>query len=360
MFCDNCGKKSTTNSNFCDNCGSTVEDIGIDKNNSKERIKKEKPPLNLGIVEFYKKIQKINVTNNTTLLSIAVLIIVGGAFFYFIEGYQRQTAATSQEFADIQQKLEDVQTSTASSLSILSEENEKLKTESDELRIELSKTTSLAKKVPIPSTNELSQQTLKEIMSHVVKVTCYRNDGINTGTGVIQSSPNGSTQWSVYTNLHVVGIGLNAGVCSVGLPQGPDFIPTKIYNSSVTKVAGQYPDIDFAILSVNSTVSFNEFPLKACKVADIKIGDKVTIFGYPSFGGESLTVTDGIVSGVQYTAYGPIYKTSAKIDNGNSGGIAINNDSKCGIGIPTWATSSTFEGLGYIQSWDMIIKSGNL
>ena len=73
-----------------------------------------------------------------------------------------------------------------------------------------------------------------------------------------------------------------------------------------------------------------------------------------------MTVTDGIVSGIEYTAYGPIYKTSAKIDKGNSGGLAIDNNSKCGIGIPTWATSGAFDGLGYIQSWDMIKKSGNL
>jgi len=72
-----------------------------------------------------------------------------------------------------------------------------------------------------------------------------------------------------------------------------------------------------------------------------------------------LTVTDGIVSGIEYTAYGAVYKTSAKIDRGNSGGLAIDNNSKCGIGIPTWATSGAFDGLGYIQSWDMIIKSGN-
>ncbi|MDO8664474.1 MAG: serine protease, partial [Candidatus Liptonbacteria bacterium] len=108
-----------------------------------------------------------------------------------------------------------------------------------------------------------------------------------------------------------------------------------------------------------ATESFGQFPLPVCGVADIKIGHRVTVFGYPSFGGDSLTVTDGIVSGIEYTAYGAIYKTSAKIDKGNSGGLAIDNNSKCGIGIPTWATSGAFDGLGYIQSWDMITKSGN-
>jgi S1-C subfamily serine protease len=197
-------------------------------------------------------------------------------------------------------------------------------------------------------------------MPRIVKVRCVEGGDTSEGSGAIQSSASGSTQWSVYTNLHVTGLN---NYCTVSLPTGVDFVPTKIYSASLIGVGSyqEYPDIDFAMLRVsNATESFGEFPLPACSVADVKIGDRVTVFGYPSFGGDSLTVTDGIVSGIEYTAYGPIYKTSAKIDRGNSGGLAIDNNSKCGIGIPTWATSGAFDGLGYIQSWDMIKKSGNL
>ncbi|KKS24033.1 MAG: hypothetical protein UU82_C0013G0001, partial [Candidatus Nomurabacteria bacterium GW2011_GWC2_41_8] len=64
--------------------------------------------------------------------------------------------------------------------------------------------------------------------------------------------------------------------------------------------------------------------------------------------GNSLTVTDGIVSGVETDNNGVhYYKTSAKIDHGNSGGIAI-EDSGCVIGIPTFVQQGELESIGRI------------
>jgi hypothetical protein len=85
----------------------------------------------------------------------------------------------------------------------------------------------------------------------------------------------------------------------------------------------------------------------------VNVGDAVTIFGYPRSGnllGISETVTEGIVSGI---VSGPIYKTNAAIDHGNSGGLAILNKDLCALGIPTLGDSGLTAGIGYIQSYTL-------
>jgi S1-C subfamily serine protease len=67
--------------------------------------------------------------------------------------------------------------------------------------------------------------------------------------------------------------------------------------------------------------------------------------------GISETVTEGIISGI---VAGPIYKTNAAIDHGNSGGVAILNKNGCALGIPTLGASGLTSGIGYIQSYPLI------
>jgi len=361
MFCDQCGNKTEENNKFCDNCGFSFTEES--KPVKKQPSKKQAQPALKASSNKAVTLDLSKILNRRALIfigAIILIIVAGSTTFSFYQKYQTQVETSSQELSKLQGQLQKVQKSTGESLTELREENEELRSEGEELKTTIRSVSSNSQRQQLSSTNELSQDLLNKIMPRIVKVRCVKSDGVSEGSGTIQAPAGGSTQWSVYTNLHVTGLN---NYCTVVLPTGVDFVPTKTYSASLVGNGSYsyYPDIDFAVLRVsNATELFSEFPLPACGVADIKIGDRVTVFGYPNFGGDSLTVTDGIVSGIEYTAYGPIYKTSAKIDRGNSGGLAIDNNSKCGIGIPTWATSGAFDGLGYIQSWDMIKKSGNL
>jgi hypothetical protein len=93
------------------------------------------------------------------------------------------------------------------------------------------------------------------------------------------------------------------------------------------------------------------FPKYICENTNVKLGDPIRVFGYPSIsGGYSLTVTDGVVSSL--TSDGLIY-TSAKISHGNSGGLATDKDG-CMIGVPSMVSSDENESLGIIYSMDLI------
>jgi hypothetical protein len=89
----------------------------------------------------------------------------------------------------------------------------------------------------------------------------------------------------------------------------------------------------------------------ACSSSE-NAGDPILVLGYPAdgpqinqFGSQTdPTITEGIISGMD----GIYYTTSAKIDHGNSGGLAIDETNDCYAGIPTWVVSDSLGSLGRI------------
>ncbi|MEI2692362.1 MAG: trypsin-like peptidase domain-containing protein [Anaerolineae bacterium] len=80
----------------------------------------------------------------------------------------------------------------------------------------------------------------------------------------------------------------------------------------------------------------------------VRIGDELTILGYPGLGGQSITLTRGSVSG--FLEAENFIKTDAEINPGNSGGAAINKAGEL-VGIPTaGAVDDEFPGkLGLVR-----------
>lgn len=125
------------------------------------------------------------------------------------------------------------------------------------------------------------------------------------------------------------------------------------------------------------------------RICDVKnpIGKKVYVFGYPSSAdtaefpsqatatfletyrlllgyepydqyriGRHLAVTEGIISGKERDNY----FTTALIDTGSSGGLAVikQGNKPCLFGIPTWGTIGDLTTLGVIQPFQNIFNSG--
>src|SRR6202034_770357 len=144
----------------------------------------------------------------------------------------------------------------------------------------------------------------------------------------------------ILTNAHVV---LYATQVQIQANATGDKLP-----ATVVAVA---PGIDLAVLQLDDPSFFDTHPpvARAGKLPQIK--DAVLAYGFPT-GGNSLSITKGIVSRIEFVAYN--YPTSglriqvdAAINPGNSGGPAIAGDKMIGLAFSHLVGGGT-ENIGYI------------
>lgn len=135
----------------------------------------------------------------------------------------------------------------------------------------------------------------------------------------------------VVTNEHVVSSeGLDAG-CDwlwVGFGEDPSAEPDTWYAAEV--LWSDSAD-DLAIVQLAELRAGETRPLQI-RYDRLKLGDEISVFGFPGIGGDTLTLTKGIISGFD-SKYG-FYKVSAAINKGNSGGPVLDAQGRL-IGIAT-------------------------
>ena len=124
-------------------------------------------------------------------------------------------------------------------------------------------------------------------------------------------------------------------------------------NLSSEKVAAEVeaiaPGIDLAVLKLEEESFFEHRPPMARRAELPEVKDAVMTYGYPT-GGSSLSITKGIVSRIEFVAYG--HQTSgvriqidAAINPGNSGGPAVVDDKMIGL---TFSGLRGADNIGYI------------
>jgi len=160
-----------------------------------------------------------------------------------------------------------------------------------------------------------------------------------TGSGSIISADG-----LILTNAHVVlpDRYFPVDALAVAVTVAEDLPPQVQYYAEVLQADDQ---LDIAVLRL--TTDLNDVPLDHDSLnlpfvpmgnADnLRLGDQVTILGYPGIGGETITLTRGEVSGFtseEGRGARAFIKTSATIAGGNSGGLAADPDGYL-IGIPT-------------------------
>ena len=153
-----------------------------------------------------------------------------------------------------------------------------------------------------------------------------------TGSGVVIEGHR------ILTNAHVVKY---ANQVQIQANQAGDKIA-----ATVEYIA---PGIDLAVLKLDDDKFFDTHPplTRAKKLPGIK--DTVMTYGYPE-GGNSLSITKGIVSRVEFAAYnypasGLRIQVDAAINPGNSGGPALVGDTMVGL---TFSRLTDAENIGYI------------
>lgn len=176
---------------------------------------------------------------------------------------------------------------------------------------------------------------------------------VQSGSGMLVMGSEGSVE--VWTNRHVLQFSGRDGKmssltgCTLSLSGNELVVNSGANNIFVDEVT------DFGQVSITHptkelrSIASKVMPARACKKEAV-IGEEVVILGYPTIGSESgITVTEGIIAGVE----GEYYVTSAKIEHGNSGGIAVSVEKNCYLGIPSFVKSGALESLGRILKWQV-------
>ncbi len=165
-----------------------------------------------------------------------------------------------------------------------------------------------------------------------------------TGSGTLISADG-----LILTNAHVVSDSYEEyEELTVAITNRTDEPPEVAYVAEV--IAIDYA-LDLAVIQITSDLNgypvVETFPFITLGDSDeIEIGDELRILGYPGIGGETITLTNGVVSG--FTSERGVggrawIKTDATIAGGNSGGLAVDNEGRI-IGVPTIAASGAETG----------------
>ena len=148
----------------------------------------------------------------------------------------------------------------------------------------------------------------------------------------------------ILTNAHVV---MHASQVFVQMRRGGDQLNAKV------KAIG--PGIDLAIVELVDPATLKDVP--AIPLADElpQLKSHVSVYGYPA-GGDDLSVTDGIVSRIEFTSYnfasgGVRVQVDAALNPGNSGGPAINEGKIVGL---VFSKINEAENIGYLIPTDEI------
>ena len=160
-----------------------------------------------------------------------------------------------------------------------------------------------------------------------------------TGSGTVITP-----QGLILTNAHVVlpDRYFNVDALAVAFTTQEDQAPEAQFLAEVLQADAA---LDIAVLQIISDLDDNPIDPNTLNLPfvpmgnadDLRLGDSVTILGYPGIGGETITLTRGEVSGFTSEAGRgdrAFIKTSATIAGGNSGGLAADANGYL-IGVPT-------------------------
>lgn len=233
--------------------------------------------------------------------------------------------------------------------------------------------------VPIVVTNTFSlspvssKPTLTEIKASVVNIFCPESETLSFdaegygGSGTIIS-----TDGIILTASHIFPqdeeyLYIPKAGCLVTLPDPDTGFPDEMFVAQPTVIPGLSDEYDLAYMEIYDAyvdeegISYGRYPrifpafddTLLCEEEFVELGESVRVLGYPlTSGGETLTITEGVVS--SFPGDGTIL-TSAKIDEGNSGGLAIDHNG-CGLGVPSAVSIGAYENLGVIISADLVAE----
>ena len=268
--------------------------------------------------------------NNPVVIVLFLALIAVGGYFLFSKNSQNDKEQIQQQAEAQQKALESAQAKI-----------EKLKQDSESAKTKQQQLEQTIKSAPKPATTNSLTSIIKGWRPRIAYVVCSWGSGSSeieaSGSGLLMKN------W-IATNDHVMRYGgRTPTACGISLPD-----KDTIYYADISSSNVYGGGVDMAGITIdnqdNYTDTLGSKPVNYCK-RKAEIGESIVILGYPYTGSTNdITATEGIISG--YDGY--YYITSAKIEHGNSGGVAVLLKDNCYLGIPSNVSAGELESLGRI------------
>lgn len=172
------------------------------------------------------------------------------------------------------------------------------------------------------------------------------------GSGVLVSS-----EGHILTNRHVIvnHADTPAEDITIGFSRDPGSPAEELFQA---RVLDEVEDRDLALLQIVSGRYGEELPTPRAfpnvpirRAPAVSIGDTLHFVGYPWIGStasrSTVTYTRGVVAGFQTVPFGRLIKTDAVINEGSSGGAALDDQMRL-VGLTTEVVGFDTSQLGYI------------
>jgi S1-C subfamily serine protease len=334
---------------------------------------------------------KIFAKPSYVIATLAGLLIIGAGFgiYKFVRSYEQTqglVAIQQQNLITAQQEIKNLATSASLSEATAQKEIAQAQTSAKQ-------------------TSDYTSIQASDIASYITGIAQIYCNGY-TGSGSLIKDSRYSPSYSILTNEHVISNPFSNGFCFVTATDSSgkligDYIINTIDSRPWNSIADEAimpienftdPNLfsadhwSFSSTAINNSLpvtqlNYNLGTLKNCP-SQMPMGSNLIIIGYPAdttlssntavgtANGEAIkttesfnrTVTNGIISsydsssiddGLPYSNY----FISAKIDAGNSGGIALSkyNGDLCLLGIPTWVNIGNYETQGIVQNMGNIM-----
>ena len=215
---------------------------------------------------------------------------------------------------------------------------------------------------PIPTISELSKATVQILAMFDGEVGWWGSGTIISSDGLILTNAH-------VASIHAPGLALYYDEIEFALTPEPDELIIAMIddeskppeNRYIAEVVSSDGALDLALIQIVSRINGKPIDPESLNLPYVELGDSdqvqlgetVRIFGFPGIGGETITFTQGIVSGFETqedVGDRALIKTDTEISGGNSGGLAVNVAGEI-IGVPTWTQSSgTGSVIGRLRS----------
>lgn len=308
---------------------------------------------------------------------IAGILVIGGAVYFGVSQYKNSQQEKESLALEVEKLKQENESAKNTELEALKKEVDALKSKQSQVIVkEQARPTETS-----VDTSTLTQKDIEPFLDGVVRINC----DYGWGSGLLWKLSDG---YFVLTNKHVISGGETTAnyqtiqSCNLLYVKGSYFVDltdTKLFANNLDAVfvriktndawiqedytsLGRTPPAQTPIEQFNYSIS----QMRRCS-KDMSIGARVTVVGFPLSTNKtfaSRTLTEGVISAVDRDAIvfnglpNADYYTSAKIDSGNSGGVAFSKDNSgvCFLGLPTWVSIGYAEAQGLVQNSNNLFK----